>query len=181
MDFGDGDTVFVGGVKTISVKLGRLPSNQKARLAPETERESDVTRSESVLGLFLVPAGEFAGRDQEETQNRFRTGYVGFTLGFRCQPCLLIARQAPEFHRDGLHAADEHGVAIAEVQPNSVAASKGLRRGEIILRVAGEEVNTPRQVERLIEEARRDGRRTVLLRVQSNRRVRFVGLPVKKG
>ena len=126
-----------GGVKTVSVKLGRLPSNLTARRAPDRERESDETRSDAVLGLYLAPADEFL--------------------------------------------SDENGVVIAEVMANSVAATKGLRRGDVILRVAGEEVNTPRQVERLIEEARRDGRRTILLRVKSNRRVRFVGLPVKKG
>jgi len=73
---------------------------------------------------------------------------------------------------------EDHGVVISDVDPDSVAAEKGLRRGDVILRVAGDEVRSPRDVERAIEKARRDGRRTVLMRVKTRRATRFVGLPV---
>ena len=71
----------------------------------------------------------------------------------------------------------EDGVVIAEVDPQSAAAEKGVRKGDVILDVGGQAVSRPQDVRSAVEAARKDGRKTVLLRVKSREGVRFVAVP----
>jgi len=71
-----------------------------------------------------------------------------------------------------------NGVIIADVDPSSPAAEKRLRRGDRIIEVAGEEVNTPQDVLSAIAKAEDEGRKAVLFRVESNENIRFVALPM---
>ena len=66
---------------------------------------------------------------------------------------------------------------IAEVDPQSAAAEKGVRKGDVILDVGGQAVSRPQDVRSAVEAARKDGRKTVLLRVKSREGVRFVAVP----
>ncbi len=77
-------------------------------------------------------------------------------------------------------ADDGHGVTIVAVKPDSQAARKNLRPGDVILEVAGIEVNSPRAVTAAIEKAARAGKKAVLFLVRSGDAQRFVALPVKK-
>ena len=71
----------------------------------------------------------------------------------------------------------EDGVAVAEVDPRSPAAEKGIRRGDVILDVGGRNVGRPEDVRSALEAARRDGRKIVLMRVKGREGVRFVAVP----
>ena len=71
----------------------------------------------------------------------------------------------------------EEGVVIAEIDPQSAAAEKGVRKGDVILDVGGQAVSRPQDVRSAVEAARKDGRKTVLLRVKSREGVRFVAVP----
>ena len=71
----------------------------------------------------------------------------------------------------------KEGVVVAEVDPDGAAAQTGLRQGDIILDAAGKPVARPADVRTAIDAARKDGRRTVLLRVRTSQGVRFVALP----
>lgn len=71
------------------------------------------------------------------------------------------------------------GVAIAEVDPESAAAEKGLRSGDIILSIGGERVSDPRDVQKGVKKARSDGRKAILFQVQTRNGVRFVALPLE--
>jgi serine protease Do len=71
----------------------------------------------------------------------------------------------------------EDGVVIAEIDPQSAAAEKGVRKGDVILDVGGQAVSRPQDVRSAVEAARKDGRKTVLLRVKSREGVRFVAVP----
>ena len=76
---------------------------------------------------------------------------------------------------------DDGGVSIAAVDPGGVAASKGLRRGDVILEVANAPVTDPADVDDQVAAARDAGRKAVLMRVQSQRGTRYVALPLDKG
>jgi serine protease Do len=71
----------------------------------------------------------------------------------------------------------EEGVVIAEVDPQSPAAEKGVRKGDVILDVAGQAVSRPQDVRSAVEAARKDGRKVVLMRVKSREGIRFVAVP----
>jgi serine protease Do len=71
----------------------------------------------------------------------------------------------------------EEGVMVAEVDPQSPAAEKGIRKGDLILDIGGQAVTRPQDVRSAVEAARKDGRKTVLLRVKGRDGVRFVAVP----
>ena len=75
--------------------------------------------------------------------------------------------------------AGEEGVKVAEVDPNSVAAERGIQAGDIILDAGGKSVSRPDEVAQALDAAKADGKKAVLLRVKTEDNVRFVALPVK--
>lgn len=67
------------------------------------------------------------------------------------------------------------GVVVAAVDPGSVAAEKKIEPGNVILEVAQEEVASADDVAKKIEAAKKDGRKRVLLLIQSSEgEMRFV-------
>ncbi len=58
------------------------------------------------------------------------------------------------------------GVVVAQVDPNSDAAEKGLQRGDLIVSINQQAVTTPAQVLAAVDAARRAGRTSVLLLVK---------------
>ncbi len=78
-------------------------------------------------------------------------------------------------------AEDGKGVVIAAVDPASKAAEKGLRPGDVVLEVAGVEVNSPAAFATALAKARKKGRKAVLLLVRTaGGDQRFVALPLRK-
>ena len=75
---------------------------------------------------------------------------------------------------------NEPGVVIAEVDPTGPAADFGFRPGDVILDVAGKMVATPAEVRKALAEARAEGKRSVLMRVKSERGTRFVAIPLSR-
>ena len=76
--------------------------------------------------------------------------------------------------------AGGEGVVIVNVDPNGAAASKGLVDGDVILEVSGKPVSNPDQVKSEIAAARQDGKKPVLMRVQTKAGDRFVAIAFPK-
>jgi serine protease Do len=81
--------------------------------------------------------------------------------------------------------AGEEGVVITEVDPDSDAADKGLKPGDIILQVAGVDVSEPGDVAEGVNKAMngaKDNKDTVkvLMQVKTGDQTRFVALSLKK-
>lgn len=74
----------------------------------------------------------------------------------------------------------ENGVLISDVEAESPAAEKGLVRGDVILNVNGAPVETVEDVTTNVELVKQDGRKAVLMQVQSERGIRFVAVPFAK-
>jgi len=79
--------------------------------------------------------------------------------------------------------SNQEGVAIAEVDPSSDAAEKGLKAGDVILEVSGEAVKTPDDVAAGVKKAQGLQRKAVLLHIKSSDQKRFVAVQLsdKKG
>ena len=71
---------------------------------------------------------------------------------------------------------DVDGVVVTKVDPNGQAAERGLQPGDVILSVGSETVERPSEVEQLMDDAKEEGLKAVLLRVQSGEQTRFVAL-----
>jgi serine protease Do len=80
--------------------------------------------------------------------------------------------------------AGEDGVVITDVDPNSDAADKGLKAGDVILQVAGEDVSQPgdvaKGVKKAMDKAKDKDKVNVLVQVKTGDQTRFVALSLKK-
>jgi serine protease Do len=70
------------------------------------------------------------------------------------------------------------GVEITDVNPDSDAADKGLKAGQKITSVNNHEVSNASDIQRVIEQAKKDGRKRALFQIQDRDGNRFVALPI---
>lgn len=73
--------------------------------------------------------------------------------------------------------AGAEGAAVTDLDPDGVAAQKGLRPGDVILDAGGKPVTSPEDIVTALDTARKDGRTAVLLRVRTGDNTRFLALP----
>ncbi len=73
------------------------------------------------------------------------------------------------------------GLAIIDVDPSSDAADKGLKAGETITSVNNQEVSSAADVQKVLDQAKKDGRTRALFQVESESGSRFVALPIAQG
>jgi len=73
----------------------------------------------------------------------------------------------------------QKGIVITDVTPAGLAADRGLMPGDVIVEVQQQSVAAPADLQKRLSEARGQGRKTVLLLVQSKDGMRWVPLPVK--
>jgi serine protease Do len=72
--------------------------------------------------------------------------------------------------------SDEKGVVVVEVTKDSPAAEKGLKPGDVIMEAAQEEIKNTGQVAGKIDDAKRTGRKSILLLVERQGDLRFIAL-----
>jgi len=73
------------------------------------------------------------------------------------------------------------GVVVTDVDAEGPAAEKGLQPGDLIIQVSQADVSEPADVTRKVDEAKAQGRKSVLLRVESGQGLRFVAIRIDKG
>jgi serine protease Do len=74
--------------------------------------------------------------------------------------------------------ADKDGVVVAAVDPNGIAAERGIKSDDVMLEIAGIKVHSPSDVSRAVQAAQKEGKRTVLARVKSGDVSKFLTLPI---
>ena len=73
---------------------------------------------------------------------------------------------------------DGPGLVVTNIDPDSDAAEKGIRPGDVIMSVNNRQVKKVSEFVDTIKEAKKSGRTAVLLQVESNGQNRFVALPI---
>ena len=76
---------------------------------------------------------------------------------------------------------DQEGVLITKVAKGSEAADKGLKEGDIIIEVGGNKVTSPSDVLSGVDEAKKQGRKAVLMHLRQGDQDQFVPLKLAKG
>jgi serine protease Do len=72
------------------------------------------------------------------------------------------------------------GVVVTEVDPQSPAAQKGVKVGDVIVEAAQEQVSSVEDVEKSVDKVRKSGRKAVLLRLEDAKgELRFVAVPIE--
>jgi serine protease Do len=70
------------------------------------------------------------------------------------------------------------GLYVTAIDPEGAAAQKGIRRGDVILEAGGHPLSSKADLVAAFETAKKEGRKSVLLRVKSPDGTRFLALPV---
>jgi serine protease Do len=72
--------------------------------------------------------------------------------------------------------ADQKGVVITDVAPNSSAAERGLKAGDVIVEVQQGEVTSPADVQQKVDTVKKESRRSVLMLIQRQDGLQWVPL-----
>ena len=138
----------------------------------DLSRRIAVMRPEARVELTYLHEGA-------EKKTSLKLGALPNDKQAKVEPAAPADREA-SLDRFGLRLAPagkgEPGVVVAQVDPDGPAARKGLRPGDVILEAAGQPVMRPTDVQKALLDARKDGRKAVLLRVKSGEGTRFVAL-----
>ncbi|MDB5363396.1 MAG: degP [Rhodospirillales bacterium] len=93
---------------------------------------------------------------------------------------LSMTEATPDL-KDKFQLGDNANVVVVDVAKGSPAADKDLHPGDVILEVAQEEVKTAPDVAHKIDDAKKAGRKSVLLLVEHAGELRFVALRIDQG
>lgn len=172
-----GDVIIAFGDRKIE-DMRQLP-----RLVADTEVGSTVPmtvwrdRREVSLNVTIAALDEEGEKVASRPSGRSKTPG---TLSI--EPLGLTLSELDEKLRERFDlAAEDEGVVVTEVQADGISAEKGLRAGDVIVEVEQGEVLTPADVAARVDEARKRGRKTVLLLVQGQGGLQFVAIPIDKG
>ena len=91
---------------------------------------------------------------------------------------LSLASLTPEHQRHYHLDRDAHGVLIVAVEPDSPAARKGLRPGDLIVQVGQQPVDEPSQVIDEVKRTAAEDRNTVLLLIDRRGAEQFVAVKI---
>jgi serine protease Do len=157
-----------------TVKDARELARTIGGLAPGTAVKLDVLHKgqDKIVNLTLgqLPNSVEAKADSDNSDKGGATrGTDVPKLGLTVAPANSVA------------GAGKDGVVVTEVDPNSAAAERGFKEGDVILEVAGKNVTNAGDVREAINAARSDNKNSVLMRVKSGGSSRFVALPLAKG
>jgi len=102
----------------------------------------------------------------------------GATIGSPIIGLKLSALTADLRRKFGLDAKIK-GVVVEDIDPESAAAKKGIKAGDVIVEAAQEAVNDPGDVAASIDKVKKSGRKAVLFRVEDGKGdLRFVAVPI---
>jgi serine protease Do len=132
---------------------------------------------EVVLDITIAALAEDGEKIAERTTGRSKAPKT-----LTIEPLGLTLAELDEKLRERFELAPEdQGVVVTEVQADGVSAGKGLHPGDLIVEVEQGEVLSPGDVVSRIEEARKAGRKSVLLLVEGQGGLQFMAIPLDRG
>ena len=143
----------------LTLQVGMLKPGEKVQLTfmrDGVEKTADAT-------LAPQKAEKTASADESGTNDK-----AAPALGIQLAPAGEVA------------GSGDKGVAIVGVNPDGPAAEQGLATGQVILDVGGKPVSTPQDVKSEVASARSQGKKSVLMRIQTADGDRFVAVPFPK-
>jgi len=147
------------------VKDPRDLAKQIGSLAPNAAVKLSVWR-EGAEKTFTLTLGELPNQREArvDTDSRGPAGVELPRLGLSVAP----AGQT----------AGGNGVVVTEVDPNGAAAEHGLKTGDLIYEVGGKKVANASDLRNALNDARKEGKRTLLMRVKSGETMKYVALRI---
>ncbi|MCO5129825.1 MAG: Do family serine endopeptidase [Xanthobacteraceae bacterium] len=163
----------IKSVNGTPVKDARELARTIGGIAPGKEIKIELLRKGQdktvTLTLAKMPSEKEARADFGRGRNRGEMSREVPRLGLTVAPAASVA------------GAGKEGVVVTDVDPNSAAAERGFKEGDVILEVAGRNVTDPGEVREAIKSAQADNKNSVLMRIRSGGSLRFVAVPLAKG
>jgi len=127
-----------------------------------------------------------AKRDEAQLASAQPSNNQGKGGGQRApQPTTTLGMQLSTLTQDTRDQYDVdmnvNGVVVTQVDPNSEAAEKGFRPGDVIVSVGNKNVRAPAEIEQGIADARRANRESILFLVAGRGGQRYVALKTPQG
>ena len=121
--------------------------------------------------------GVISGHKSSE-KNTQKTGYkaLGLTVEKSTKAAIRNYRQLPMGERKGI--PEIPGVIVTNIDVKSTAAEKGIRVGDIIESVNMQDVTTPKEFLKAINNAKKGDKKTVLLGIHYSGRTHFKAIPL---
>jgi serine protease Do len=130
--------------------------------------------------VFDVKVGELNEDDQQAAASPKQTPPAPVPGAVKALG-LSLANLTPELRERFSLSEDTAGVVVTDVAADSPASEKGVRAGDVIVEVAQEEVKNPGQITAKIDDAKKAGRKSVLMLVDRQGDLRFVALKIDQG
>jgi serine protease Do len=143
-----------------------------ARLDPGEDAELELWR-QGEMASVTVRLGAFPEPEQVALADPDQPKAGEAVMGMRLAELDERAREAFDIEEE------TQGVLITAVQPDSWAARKGLRRGDVIVQAGQAPVSSPAEVAAAVESARQEDRKAVLVLISREEEERFVTLPLR--
>ncbi len=154
----NGETV--DGPRELSRKIAAMGPDKKVDLSVWRDGNTKTVS----LTLGRLPADKEAKAEAPPAQeDKAQLAALGLTL----VPSSVVPGGSKE------------GVTVAEVDPDGVAAQKGLSVGDVILEAGGKPVSRPSEITAAFTAAKKDGQKALLLRVKTGDNVHFLALATK--
>jgi len=148
-----------------AVKDSRDLARRIAAMTPGTAINESVFRNGQEKTI-TVTLGELPRTSVEATAAEQRATSEAPTLELTLAPASSVP------------SAGDRGVVITEINPIGRAAESGLQTGDVIVEVGNNAVNTPADVRKMVDEARPQSKRAVLLRIKRGDAMSFVAVPI---
>jgi serine protease Do len=171
--FKQGDVVLA--VNGASVEDARDLTRRVAALAVGGEAKFTVSRN----GDSKTLTAKIAQRSEDQNASNDNSPSTPQSHGSASALGLSLSALTPDVRRTFNLPDNVQGAVVTNVDPDSDAAQKGIRSGDVILSVANREVRSPKDVENHIADARKSGRKTILMLVSTNGTEHFVAVDLK--
>jgi serine protease Do len=127
---------------------------------------------QAMIGRLQEDADNDSASKPREQSGTPSTGQV--LIGMRLEPVTDDLRKT--------YGLDQKvkGVVVTSVEPQSQAAQKGIKAGDVIVEASQDPIASAEDIAKSIEKVRKAGRKAVLLRVESAKGdMRFVAIPIE--
>ncbi|HYL32273.1 MAG TPA: PDZ domain-containing protein, partial [Stellaceae bacterium] len=149
--------------KDVQVEVWRKGQMQKLHVTVAELKETE----EAVVTADAKTKGK--GKSKGDTDSSKSVDELG----------LVLSAITPELRQKFDLKPDAKGVVITDVRPDSVAASKDIHPGDVIVEVAQSEVENPDDVIGKVKEQEKAKRKSVLFLLRRSDELRFIAVPFK--
>jgi len=153
-------------VRDLAIRIAAMNAGTRAEI--EVWRDGDIR---------TIPV-EVARMPENEQMAAVESGpsrtLVREDLGLRLSALDAEARQRLSLPREAT------GVLVTAVEAGGVAASKGMRPGDVIISIGNGKVSSPDEVAKAVDQARSGDRKAILMLVAREGQELFVALPLEK-